>query len=307
MLRQLTLDDALAQLEECAAARRELLKENIRLRRELEEKDKLLAQREQMLEEMGAQLQQAQHAQDDVTWRKRLDKVSYKRLSTPKKKTLSTLRDMFNKLPRREDGSFLARVQAVANDMGVHYDTAQRNIAALESDGLIERLHEGNGEPAGAHKDSLYIKINPKVLANPSNIDKMISIGKIRAEEKAAQWGGDHRKPEGKTCSNCGAPETYLRGFRHDSYQCDACGIYSDDRYALPLEEESAAPAPLEVVQAEMLAAAEEVQRPAAAEQKLPPFPDRPCVHCHRPQRVCFAMSPDGKWDFTCTRDMWIA
>lgn len=232
------------QLEECAKARRELLKENIVLRKACQDKDKRIAELEKISAELGAQLQASQHTQDDVKWRQRLDKISYKRVSTPKKKTLSILRDMHNTLPRDENGFFVVRIKAVVNRSdGISYDTARRHIRELAADNIVMRDYEDNEARGDKHRDTLKIKIDPRVLANPSILDRTISIGAKKMEARVVAWGGGREKREQPNisdslqCPNCGSTRT--RGHRHDCGICDDCLRDFDTWKEFPIADES--------------------------------------------------------------------
>lgn len=280
LAKQLTLDEALSQLEECAARGRALLKENIQLRKQLAEKEKLL-------EEMGQRLQAAETAQSELKFHERMEKVSVKRCNSTEKKILVALHTLQQQGPLLP-GGFIPKPSN--KELAKLADMAERTVKTwlpkLEEKMLVQR--EGQ-----------TIKIDDRVEANPFAIHKIVPV------ERPENRGGKREKgPEELFCTNCGSP--HVKGYRHDSYLCNDCGIYSDDRYEFPAPapDVEETPGPIEYMSSTL----DSIMEPAVKQvpvPKLPPFPDKPCAHCKRPQRVCWVWLVDeqegtGWWDCSC-------
>lgn len=278
-IQQLTLDQALTQLNECAHARRELLKENIILRKEN-------ADLKGMLEDMGQQLQAAQHQQADFTWHKRMDSVSFKRCSTPEKQILSALRDVQIAVPRTDKGDFQIHVKQVMTATGMCKNTVLKHMDTLETKGLLTRRYEGNGKSGQQHRDSLFVKVDDRVINNPNNIHRLVPVDRTEAR------GGLRvkKEPEELFCPNCASPHT--RGHRHETGICDDCGHSFDEWTEFPKEpEEVPAPAPIVSITPETY-----IQADFTTVQPVTPQPPewrkaRPCAACGGREWVFSGMS----------------
>lgn len=249
---------------------------------QLVEKNRIIAEKERLLEEIGEQLRKLQHAQDDIKWRRRLDAVSFKSMSTPKKKTLSILRDLHYKLPHEKDGFVMIRVNAVVERSdGVSYNTIRRHLRELDADGVIERRYEGDGQ-GEEHKDTLFVRIDERILTNPSYIDKTISIG--QRQEERQNWGGARgKKPtpvDTIVCNNCGYP--WVPGHIHKSGICPGCANIIDEYFETPGPAPDVQATPEPTIGKDMQPHSIIVASPLLEIRAIPPVPGwrsaRPCT-----------------------------
>ena len=252
-------------------------------KKKVEEKDRILT-------EMSKQLLEAQTSK----WRMQLDKVSFKKVSTPQKQILEALKDHPENAP--------VRVELLANQIGMHRATIQRQLNDMEAKQLLTRRYENSG-------NDLYIDLNQDILRNPGTIEKIVPVDR-------SNWGGA-RVPSEKPrviCPECGLDATETS---HIAGQCangHAILLNVDcTPYGSTATQEADQDQPGEFAAA-ALAIVSTQQEPPRELFPEPPPPPRVQIVRGAPQRACMRcgercwvqLEEDGItwWDCGCVLDL---
>lgn len=265
--------------------------------------------------------------------------LANKNLSSAQALTLYSATKAYDAGKKRPDGSVYVSYETLAEPIPISGQAAGDALLILNRNGILPVVEERKKHGAGKNLFLAPIPIQTRMnlahvvidnVKNPRAGGKRIAIHKV--------CGGECIERTKYLCRGCGvdniSPQDVLL-VNEETWRRQQEGIETEQTYlanraaregkklmdylpATPApepvsEETERRPAVPKTPRVPVTQATLASLAPASAPAEpillrpLPPFPDRPCEHCGRPQRVCFAMSPAGVWDFTCTRDMWIA
>lgn len=279
-------------LRVCQAAKAILEAEVAALRAEIAMLRESNTRQEIVLQELGqrVQSQAAQlESQADEKWHYNMEKVSFRRVSTPEKKVLSALYDIQKDTPQTVHGDVKVTEKQLMQATGMSKMTLYRHMTSIEEKGLIATREEpGQGRQR-------YVKVDTQVMRNPFAIHKIVPV------DRTEKRGG--LREEKPVCFNCGS--TRVKGYRHDCLECTDCGWSTDDREIYEIEQ----PAIDQADTAEMPTVRLPIVKPRITlpvtplpATVAPPGPDELCANCHRPRRECWYPSrvAAGQWSASC-------
>lgn len=237
-----------------------------------------LALTKRVCQELGERIAELEQGQAEVRWRQGLEKISYQRLSTPKKKILSIVRDLVG------TGKGLVRIKEIVEKSdGISYVTAKRLVRELANDKLLERDYSGDGQ------DNLYLSLPPELARNVYHINKLIPARRDeQGQTVTGNWGGQRvkiQKPDELICPNCSSPRT--NGERHETGLCYDCGRSFDEWKEFPVvpapADTSEPVASDEAVKVSLVDYTPEIDPVQSAPEspEIPPhLRDKPCRYC---------------------------
>lgn len=280
-----------AMLRVCQAAKAVLEAEVATLRAEIATLRESNTRQEIVNQELGQKVQ-TQAAQLEIQahekWHVNMEKVSFRRVSTPEKKILSALYDLQKDTPHTVHGDFKVTEKQLMQATGMSKVTLWRNMNSVETKGLIATREEpGQGRQR-------YVKVDSQIIRNPFAIHRIVQV------DRTEKRGGFREKP---VCFNCGSERVY--GHRHEMLKCPDCGQAWDERSDIGEIEQSVEEATTEEMPTVKLPIVKPhfsmpiTPLPATV---APPGPDELCANCHRPRRVCWYPShvAAGQWSASC-------
>lgn len=280
-----------AMLRVCQAAKAVLEAEVAALRVEIATLRESNTRQEIINQELGQKVQtqteQLEH-QADEKWHVNMEKVSFRRVSTPEKKVLSALYDIQRDTPQTIRGDYKVTERQLMEATGMSKSTLWRHMNSVETKGLISTREEsGQGRQR-------YVKVDTAIMRNPFAIHKIVPV------DRTEKRGG--LREEKPVCFNCGS--TRVRGYRHDCLECTDCGWSTDDREIYEIEQtiDQADTAEMPTVRLPVVKPRLSLPITPLPATVSPPGPDELCANCHRPRSVCWYPSrvAAGQWSASC-------